>query len=80
MSELNGKGPANNHVEQGRGLGICKQKSSDKEYDYGTGMGMRRQAGLSRIDKKLNIFSKSAPYSAYSGSLECRVAEQASSI
>lgn len=55
MSELNGKGPANNDVEQGRGLGICKQKSSDKEYDYGTGMGMRRQAGLSRIDKKLNI-------------------------
>ena len=42
MSELNGKGPANNDVEQGRGLGICKQKSSDKEYDYGTGMGMRR--------------------------------------
>ena len=55
MSELNGKGPANNDVEHGRGLGICKQKSSDKEYDYGTGMGMRRQAGLSRIDKKLNI-------------------------
>lgn len=55
MSELNGKGPANNDVEQGRGLGICKQKSSDKKYDYGTGMGMRRQAGLSRIDKKLNI-------------------------
>lgn len=55
MSELNGKGPANNDVEQGRGLGICKQKSSDKEYDYGTGMGMRRQAGLNRFDKKLNI-------------------------
>ena len=55
MSELNGKGPANNDVEQGRGLGICKQKSSDKEYDYGTGIGKRRQAGISRIDKKLNI-------------------------
>lgn len=55
MSELNGKGPANNDVEQGRGLGICKQKSSDKEYDYGIGRGKRRQAGLNRIDKKLNI-------------------------
>lgn len=55
MSELNGKGPANNDVEQGRGLGLCKRKSSEAEYDYGTGMGKRRQAGLSRIDKKLNI-------------------------
>ena len=55
MSELNGKGPANNDVGQGRGLGLCKRKSSETEYDYGTGMGKRRQAGLNRIDKKLNI-------------------------
>ena len=55
MSELNGKGPANNDVEQGRGLGLCTRKSTQAEFDYGTGMGKRRQVCLNRIDKKLNI-------------------------
>jgi hypothetical protein len=46
MPQLNGTGPEKKGEATGRGLGKCRQVSTDEALEkLGTGMGMRRQSG-----------------------------------
>jgi hypothetical protein len=46
MPQINGKGPDGTGPKTGRGLGLCKNDSSNKERgELGKGLGMRRKSG-----------------------------------
>lgn len=46
MAHLDGKGPINEGLQTGRGLGLCKQTIDNNELEkLGKGMGLRRKSG-----------------------------------
>ncbi len=54
MSRLNGKGPEDDGITMGRGLGNCfeKRKQTSNQYHIGVGMGKCRKSGGGEGQKK----------------------------